>query len=65
MLRHPKHVTPVARPQTRGHPWQVVQAASEDGKVKIKWGFDSSEAEVTGEELRAKAGIETETETKD
>ena len=36
--------------------WQVVQAASEDGKVKIKWGFDSSEAEVTGEELRAKAG---------
>ena len=36
-------------------PWQVVQAA-EDGKVKIKWGFDSSEAEVIGEELRAKAG---------
>lgn len=35
---------------------QVLQPQPDDGKVKIKWGFDDSEGEVTSKELRLKAG---------
>ena len=41
---------------------QVLQPQPDDGKVKIKWGFDDSEGEVTSKELRLKAGKETTTE---
>ncbi len=44
------HVTPVVGPCD-----QVIQPQPDDGKVKIKWGFDDSEGEVTSKELRLKA----------
>eukprot|EP00438_Fugacium_kawagutii_P018379 Skav208998 [mRNA] locus=scaffold2686:185672:191436:- [translate_table: standard] len=35
---------------------KVIQPQTDDGNVKIKWGFDDSEAEVTCKDLRAKGG---------